>query len=208
MIKITTKAKKDLVNLNENPFYKSYWINKFINKFMKHGRKNLVEKQVYDAFIRIKRQINENPAALVLKSIDMQRPMIGLTKHIKRVGKKRRRQRIILIPTPLDTRRQLRMSLRWLVELILHQKKRRKKHNHQKLPRLGKQGRKHNYGSSRKKVFNDRFYVALKEQDLSTLITTKLMELYQGQFKLLVQRRTSYYVKATKNRLFLHYRWA
>jgi ribosomal protein S7 len=115
-------ANYNYLRLNQHPLYESFLVTKFINKFIKHGRKQCAERAVHQAFVQVKQQLNENPAGILLKSITLLKPFVGVAKLFKLQGKRRRRK-TLLIPVPLVERQQLALGLTWFVRLILNNKK-------------------------------------------------------------------------------------
>lgn len=224
MVKAATlkQYNKHIIISRPNTFYNSFLINKFINKFIKNGRKKIVEKHIYNAFSQLQKLTKENPGVLLLKSVDILKPIIGTVKHIKKFGKKRRKRKVILVPTPLTPRRQIILALSWLVDLIIYQKNVRHKHIHKSIfERETKQKKlrksqekkppikikkKKGYGNSRKKTLYDRFYIALPYQNLNKLIIKKFLQIYTGKYSLLYRRKYKFYSIAVKNRAFLRYR--
>ena len=92
--------------------YNSYWMEKFINKFMKAGKKNIVEKTVLQAFKKIKKQTGRNTFYLFIDLLIKFRPFLGFIS--KRLGKEFKK-----VPVPLYPRRQTIISLKWLTTSIL-----------------------------------------------------------------------------------------
>jgi small subunit ribosomal protein S7 len=85
---------------------------KFINKFMKAGKKQIVEDIVFKAFKQVKRSTGINTFYLFLNVLIKFRPFLGFIS--KRLGKQFKK-----IPVPLYSRRQTIVSLKWLTLSIL-----------------------------------------------------------------------------------------
>jgi hypothetical protein len=64
----------------------SYFINKFINRFVKNGNKKIIEKNVYKGFVDLK---PKKAMFILLKSILILRPFVNLFKSSRRMGKKK-----------------------------------------------------------------------------------------------------------------------
>jgi ribosomal protein S7 len=92
--------------------YDSYWMGKFINKFMKAGKKQLVEKTVLLAFRKVKMKTGSNIFYLFLNLLIKFRPFFGFIS-------KRLAQQFKRVPVPLYPRRQTIISLKWLTTSIL-----------------------------------------------------------------------------------------
>ena len=78
---------------------------KFINKFMKAGKKHVVEKKILQAFKTIKKKTGRNTFYIFLNLLIKFRPFFGFIS--KRLGKQFKK-----IPVPLYARRQTIVSLK------------------------------------------------------------------------------------------------
>ena len=78
---------------------------KFINKFMRAGQKQIVEKNVFQAFKTIKLKTQTNTFYIFLNLLIKFRPFFGFIS--KRFGKQFKK-----IPVPLYARRQTIISLK------------------------------------------------------------------------------------------------
>ena len=96
----------------KDPFHGSYWMEKFINKFMKSGKKQIVEQTVLKAFKKIKMKTGVSTFYIFLNLLIKFRPFFGFIS--KRFGKQFKK-----IPVPLYSRRQTIVSLKWLTTSIL-----------------------------------------------------------------------------------------
>jgi small subunit ribosomal protein S7 len=85
---------------------------KFINKFMKAGKKQVVENIIFKAFKKIKLKTGVNTFYLFLNILIKFRPFLGFIS--KRLGRQFKK-----IPVPLYSRRQTIVSLKWLTTSIL-----------------------------------------------------------------------------------------
>jgi ribosomal protein S7 len=96
----------------KDPLYNSYWMEKFFNKFMKDGKKQIVEKIIIRAFKKIKTKTRLNTFYLFTNLLIKFRPFFGFIS--KRLGRQFKK-----IPVPLHARRQTIVSLKWLTTSIL-----------------------------------------------------------------------------------------
>jgi ribosomal protein S7 len=113
MIDKNQKGKKTYKLRSKRDFlYNSYWMEKFINKFMRAGKKEIVEKTIFCAFQKIKRKTNLNTFYFFLNVLVKFRPIFGFIS--KRLGKQFKK-----VPVPLYPRRQTIVSLKWLTTSIL-----------------------------------------------------------------------------------------
>ena len=105
--KRTIKKYKKLIG-KVDPFYNSYWIGKFFNKFMKMGKKHLIEHTILKCFQNIQKETNIQVLYFFFTVLTKFRPLFGFIS--KRFGKQFKK-----IPVPLYPRRQIITSLKWLV---------------------------------------------------------------------------------------------
>ena len=108
--KKTIKKYQKLI-FKSDPFYGSYWMAKFSNKFMKSGKKHAIERATFNAFSQIRETNRKVMLNIFLIYLMKFRPLIGFIS--KRFGKKFKK-----IPVPLYPRRQTVISLKWLVTSI------------------------------------------------------------------------------------------
>jgi len=111
-----TKKKKTIQNYHKkkirvDPLYQSYWFSKFINKFLKNGKKHTVEKIINKSLNKIKLKFKRLPIKLLFFALIRLKPMFCLVS--KRFGKEWKK-----IPMPLEPRRQYIIALTWLVNHI------------------------------------------------------------------------------------------
>jgi len=92
--------------------YNSFWMEKFFNKFMKSGKKQIVEKTVLLAFRKLKMKTGSNVFYFFLNLLIKFRPFFGFIS--KRLGRQFKK-----VPVPLYPRRQTIISLKWLTTSIL-----------------------------------------------------------------------------------------
>lgn len=108
-----SKKKKNLkkyqkVIYKPDAFYRSYWFAKFINKFMRGGKKHVIERIAVSVFSQIKVKMRKAPLYIFFATLIKVRPLLGIVS--KRFGKQFRK-----IPVPLHPRRQTILALKWLV---------------------------------------------------------------------------------------------
>lgn len=92
-------------------FSDSYWVRKFISKFMLQGQKSLAEKYIYLAFIKLKKEFKTLPWKLLFAQIEKFRPIMSFVN--KRMGRK-----FNSVPIPIKDRRQLILSLKYITKYI------------------------------------------------------------------------------------------
>lgn len=97
--------------LTRDTFYNSIWVNKFINKFVKQGRKHIIERHFKRAFSVLKYSLKRLPGFLLLQKIFEFRPL--LTYINKTINRKQ-----ISIPLPIKERRQCILALDAIVKHI------------------------------------------------------------------------------------------
>lgn len=190
---------------NRNPFYNSYWISRFLNKFIYGGNKLIAEKAVYKAFEHIQYKNNVFANTILLNGLEILKPIVGIAKFFKLRGKRRKRK-TLFIPVPIPEQKQRNIALSWFVKLIFLTKKTRRRHKYINIAHLTT--KKRGLSKSKKKIFDDRFQIVTKTQfRLTTLIINHFCNIYSTKFLQLIRRQVSSYVSITNNRIYLHYRW-
>jgi ribosomal protein S7 len=112
MVRKLKNIKKSYIKrVQIDPLYNSLWYSKFQNNLMLSGKKALLEKIFSQLFLRIKKEYKRSPVWLLFKLLIKNRPVMGLIK-------KRIRNKFIEIPCPIETRRQVIISLKWLIGYI------------------------------------------------------------------------------------------
>lgn len=193
--------------INDNLYYESFWVSKFINKFVKDGRKTTVQRQVLQAFKNIKNRTGVNPTHLLLKSLSVLQPSVGAAKfYTKKQSRRKSRKKGFLIPVPISETKQIVMALTWLVRIINYQK--RVRHAKRHVNFVKEEKKKRGLSWSRKKTYLDRFFISLEGQELTDLITTKFIDIYENDFSNLARYKLLFYLKMTNNRTYDYYRWS
>lgn len=106
--KIKNLRKYTMKKVKPDPLYQSYWYSKFVNKFMRQGKKHVVEKIISRTLHKMKIKFNRAPVNLLFIALIKLKPLLGFI--TKRVGKNWKS-----IPVPLEPRRQLVLALKWFV---------------------------------------------------------------------------------------------
>lgn len=101
------KRKKLFLNWPQDIFYESRWLNKLINKTMRHGKKGLSEKILMEMMQLINQKVSRNPLLVFHQALNQIKPV--LTVLSRRVGR-----RIYQVPVPLQTVKQYKTALKWL----------------------------------------------------------------------------------------------
>jgi small subunit ribosomal protein S7 len=107
--KYTIKYKK--LKFRPDPFYRSLWFTKLINKLMYEGKKSLIEKYVWRAFWTVKNEMRKSGNVLLFSTLISIRPSLGFIST--RLGREFK-----IVPIELFPRRQLVIALRWFVETV------------------------------------------------------------------------------------------
>jgi len=188
-----------MINLHQhsrNSLYNdSFFLNKFINKFVKHGRKKIIEKCVYKAFTDLK---PKSAMFILLKSIGILKPIVSLLKFSRHMGKKKRK-RITLIPSAISLPQQYKLAISWLINFVRIQKRTRRRHRYKNVIKLLQIVR--GMSKSKKKTFSDRFQIAYAQQQLNNLIKNKFDELDDTKYVQLIRKKLHIYVAVTNNRI-------
>ncbi len=98
--------------LQPDPRYNSKLISKFVNCLMLDGKKSVAQKMFYSAMDIIQKRLpDENPAEVFTVAVDHVKPYVEV--RSKRVG-----GATYQVPTPVGSKRQLTLSIRWLLQAI------------------------------------------------------------------------------------------
>ena len=92
--------------------YNSKLISKFVNCLMYDGKKSVATRAVYEALDIVKRQLpDESPLDVFVAAVENVKPAIEV--RSKRVG-----GATYQVPTPVSSRRQQALSIRWILEAV------------------------------------------------------------------------------------------
>jgi small subunit ribosomal protein S7 len=92
-----------------DPVYNSTLLAKFVNNLMVCGKKSTAQRITYGAFDIIKSKTGDDPLKVFKKGLDNIKP--GLEVKSRRVG-----GATYQVPVEVSPRRQLSLSLRWLID--------------------------------------------------------------------------------------------
>jgi ribosomal protein S7 len=99
------------LKFRSDALYRSFWFAKLTNKFMRQGKKALVEKYVWNAFRKVKHKTKKNVIVLLFSTLMKIRPLFGFIS--KRIGREFKK-----VPIPLLPRRQIIIALKWFVDSV------------------------------------------------------------------------------------------
>jgi small subunit ribosomal protein S7 len=99
------------IRFRGDAIYKSIWFAKTVNKFMRHGKKNVAEKHVLRAFEEVKKRTKISAHLLLFFTLSKARPKFDFMS--RRFGKEYKD-----IPVPLSPQRQLLVALHWFITAI------------------------------------------------------------------------------------------
>ena len=109
MVKKFTASRKQL---KPDTRFSSLLISKFVNCLMYDGKKSVASGAFYRAMEIVQKQLpNENPLDVFVTAVDNVKPAIEV--RSKRVG-----GATYQVPTPVSSRRQQALSIRWLLEAV------------------------------------------------------------------------------------------
>lgn len=98
--------------LKPDPRYGSKLIAKFVNCLMHDGKKSVAQRVVYDALDILGEKVpDESPAAVFTQAVENVRPSIEV--RSKRVG-----GATYQVPTPVSSKRQQTLAIRWILAAI------------------------------------------------------------------------------------------
>lgn len=91
-----------------DPKYGNVWVQKFINKVMRQGKKTVAEKIVYGAFDIIERQMGRNPVEVFEQAVRNAMPVLEV--RPRRVG-----GATYQVPIEVRPERRVSLAMRWLI---------------------------------------------------------------------------------------------
>lgn len=98
--------------LKGDPRYNSKLVTKFVNCLMYDGKKSVAFRAFYDAMDRIAEKVPDvDPLQVFTEAVENVQP--GIEVRSKRVG-----GATYQVPTPVNSKRQRTLSIRWLLEAI------------------------------------------------------------------------------------------
>ncbi len=92
-----------------DPVYGSKSVMKLINGSMKHGKKNIAQKQVYQAFDLIKEKNKKDPLQVFKQAVDNVKPSMEV--RPRRIG-----GAAYQVPMPVKGPRKESLAIRWLIQ--------------------------------------------------------------------------------------------
>lgn len=103
-------------HLKPEPRYNSLLAAKFINCLMYNGKKSVAQTVFYQALDIIKEKVtDEEPINVFTRAVENVRPSIEV--RSKRVG-----GATYQVPTPVNFKRQITLSIRWILEAVREKK--------------------------------------------------------------------------------------
>jgi len=115
-IRKKTKTKKQIFITTNDVFFYSGHLQKFINKFMRCGKKKIIESAVRLAFLNIKKQLKYSPIVLFYSGVIY-------SKSVVTVVKKRQGRQYLNVPTIVPIKKQILLALKNIVMAIRTKKK-------------------------------------------------------------------------------------
>lgn len=119
VFRLNKKIKRKLLKKNRLNFIHSrYIIKKFINLLIKKGKKVKVFRFLFNVFLRIRLITRRSPILFFLYAVKQLKPFAKVVK-VRKAGK------VYDVPTPLSKKKQLFLTLNWLVNVIKNQQKKK-----------------------------------------------------------------------------------
>ena len=101
-----------MTQLTGDPRYGSKLVSKFVNCLMYDGKKSVALRAFYDAMEVVQKRIEgEEPLAIFTQAVDNVKPQIEV--RSKRVG-----GATYQVPTPVSSRRQQALAIRWILAAV------------------------------------------------------------------------------------------
>jgi small subunit ribosomal protein S7 len=92
-----------------DPVYNSQLVTKFINSFLRQGKKSIAERIFYGALDMIQKRTQDDPLKVFKRAVDNVKPQLEVKS--RRVGGSNYQ-----VPVEVTPSRQLSLSIRWLIE--------------------------------------------------------------------------------------------
>jgi small subunit ribosomal protein S7 len=92
-----------------DPVYNSQLVTKFINSFLRQGKKSIAESIFYGALDMIQKRTQDDPLKVFKRAVDNVKPQLEVKS--RRVGGSNYQ-----VPVEVTPGRQLSLSIRWLIE--------------------------------------------------------------------------------------------
>jgi small subunit ribosomal protein S7 len=92
-----------------DPVYNSQLVTKFINSFLRQGKKSVAERIFYGALDMIQKRTQDDPLKVFKRAVDNVKPQLEVKS--RRVGGSNYQ-----VPVEVTPGRQLSLSIRWLIE--------------------------------------------------------------------------------------------
>ncbi|WP_417847817.1 30S ribosomal protein S7 [Thalassoglobus sp.] len=109
MAKRFTASRDQLIG---DPKFNSKLVSKFVNCLMRDGKKSIALRVFYDAMDEVAKRITEDePLDVFTQAVDNVKPQIEV--RSKRVG-----GATYQVPTPVSSKRQQTLSIRWMLEAV------------------------------------------------------------------------------------------
>ena len=106
MRKSIVRNKKN--RIKPDAVYQNLTVSQIINLLMKNGKKSVSEKIFYRAMINMRILVNEDPLDVLLKCIEISRPLVEL-KSIRIGGV------TLQIPVEINEKRKNSLAIRWII---------------------------------------------------------------------------------------------
>ncbi len=105
-----------VAQLQPDPRFGSVLISKFVNCLMHDGKKSIAQRVFYSAFDIIKQRLpDEDPLEVFNSAIENVKPSIEV--RSKRVG-----GATYQVPTPVNSKRQRTLAIRWILQAVRSKK--------------------------------------------------------------------------------------
>ncbi|MDJ0753130.1 MAG: 30S ribosomal protein S7 [Ardenticatenaceae bacterium] len=88
--------------------YNSLHVSMFVNRLMRHGKKSLAQRLMYNSFDLIEQRAKRNPLDVFEDALSNVKPQVEVKP--RRVGGS-----TYQVPIPVDSRRQITLAMRWLL---------------------------------------------------------------------------------------------
>ncbi|PIQ70408.1 30S ribosomal protein S7 [Candidatus Shapirobacteria bacterium CG03_land_8_20_14_0_80_40_19] len=92
-----------------DPIYNDVLLNSFMNRAMRDGKKNAIQKEVYDALKLIEQKLKQDPMVVFRQAVENVKPLMEV--RSRRLG-----GAAYQVPMPVRGERKQSLAIRWLVQ--------------------------------------------------------------------------------------------
>jgi ribosomal protein S7 len=186
--------------------YNSFWVGKFINYFIRKGKKKTAIKLFHSTLLQLKLTNGTLPLINIIEALEQIRPSFRLSPWY-RSGKQ------ILYPKVVSRSNQYRLAARWLYEYIVDHRressedKRKRLEGNKKAKKRAKRDKQLKGVIVKKPVKQEKERQVHINEDLPTRLYSKLIEFKQHRRHPLLKKRDALHVNVIRWQENIRYTW-